>query len=783
MIRPLVFLPLLALSLLPSHTSAASAQASRRASPSKTNAPQAAAADLSSLSRHQQQALTAGDPARIAETSRALAAYLLRDAAQLRLVQNRSTEAPDLDRESLTLVDSPATHLDLATALLRSGQAPEALKEVSAVVASDPRDLPALRLQGTILRSAGDDRGAIQAFTHALELQSDVNIAYALAAAYLGAHDKPKAQEIFTRIIANSGNAAIWHVAIGDAYREALYFDDAVLEFKKAIAIDPRAGHAEFFLGFTYLQLNQWGPSSQSFEHLRAAVRLAPHEYASNFYLGALESTDGSDLPSSNRHLQTAAQANPASPEVWLYLGLNAVRAKDTTAAKLYLRKAIALTGSDEKRNNYQIRRVYAVLGRILIAEGNHAEGDALLARYKQTEQRSLGNSATVISDAAASDMKASPLSALPAPPAVFPGARTPGADAAATPATQPASGPTVSAAELSRRAAAEKQLSALLAATLNDLGTAEARLGSYESALAHFQEAEHWGPPTPALLHNLGIAAFRVQNFKESERAIDAFLKLQDPAQRGSAQDVRSRMVLAMSRFSLGRFAEADQAFASIPEAAMQDPRAAYSWGFALARSGKQQQANHIADLLAVQALPSDVMSLVCHLYMDTENYEQSIRCFQNASRTDPALKLAHYQVGESLIRLDRPADAVPELRQEIALSPDNPDVQYALAFALLQSSHKEEAISLLKQLTDTTPTQAQAQYQLGKVLLEQGETDAAIQHLELAEKNDPDSDYTHYQLQAAYRKAGRAADADREARIYREMKSRKRDSATPPK
>ncbi len=339
-----------------------------------------------------------------------------------------------------------------------------------------------------------------------------------------------------------------------------------------------------------------------------------------------------------------------------------------------------------------------------------------------------------------------------------------------------------VSCARSSGAKATRDQLCDLLATYNNDLGAAEARLGRYEPALAHFQEAERWLPPSPTLLLNLGTAAFRLGDFKESARALTIYLQSQ---QVGGAplppQFNRALLMLAMSLFSNGQFAEADKVFASIPELTLRDPRTAYSWAFSLAHSGQQQHANQIVSELAKQALPSDAMSLVCHIYMDTENYEQSAGCFRKLYETDPTVKLAHYQVAESLIRLDRPAEAVPELRQELALNPDNPDVQYSLAFALLQSSHKEEALGILQTLTASHPSHAQAQYQLGKALLEQGDAKSAVTHLELAEQNDPAPDYIHYQLQAAYRKAGRIEDADRELRVYREIKARNREITAP--
>lgn len=799
-----------------------SAQTHRRAAhPAATK--QASASDpstarLSELLSQQQAALGRNDPAAIEIATRSLTAFLFSRLADLSLIDADFPEAIRLARESLKVNPSPDTHLQLASLLLRSGSAQDAAAEAAIVTAAQPDNAGAWALRGSALRTLGDERAASDAFTRSLELESNVNVAYALASSLLAAREKVKADHILHQIISASGNAAIWHVAAGDAYRDALYLDDAIREFERAIAIDPRALHAEFFLGLTWLQKNEWGPSSQSFEHLRAAVRNDPHDYISNFYLGALESTDGSDLASSNRHLHAAIDADPTSPEAWIYLGLNASREHNTADAKTYLRKAIALTGNDEARNNYQIRRVYAVLGRILISEGNHAEGDALLLKYRATEKRSMGNSAQAIAQAggqsapreastattphsealdgaadsgmdAHAALGAIPVAAAPLPPA--PGV-TP-VMAAGTGSAEQLSQTRHSPEQTRRIATARRELFALLGSALNDLGTAQARQGQYGAALASFQQAERsQSPPSSSLLRNLGVAAYRVGQFDESARALGLYLAArQHPdvshvdsknAAADDRSDDRPREMLAMSLFSLGRFPEAAQAFSTASSFTLEDPRAAYSWAYSLAHSGGQQEANRIADSLAIQPLPSDVLSLVCHLYMDTENYDAGISCYRRALQADPSLTLAHYQIGEALVRLERPAEAVPELRQELLLSPGNPDVQYSLAFALLESSHKDEALALLRSITSSTPTHAPAQYQLGKTLLEDGNATEAVQHLELAEKSDPSPDYIHYQLQAAYRKAGRVADADRELKIYRDIKSKNREIAPPP-
>ncbi len=316
-----------------------------------------------------------------------------------------------------------------------------------------------------------------------------------------------------------------------------------------------------------------------------------------------------------------------------------------------------------------------------------------------------------------------------------------------------------------------EQQLRQVLSNGFNDWGTAEARRQQFQPALAHFQQAEKWDATTPGLMRNLGTAAFLLQDYPESARALTTVVA-QDPS------DQRSRLMLAMSLFSIEKFAEAAQNFAPIGDAVMRDTRSAYAWAFSLARTHQEQQANQIIDNLAERDLAPDVRMLVCQLYNTTENYEHAVPCFKKLAEENPTMPRAHFETGATLVHLDRPADAIPELRAELKLNPQDVDAQYYLAFALLETSQKDEAVSLLRTVIAEKPDHAQAQYQLGKVLLEDGKIDEAIPHLETAAKLDPSSDYIHYQLQAAYRRAGRTEDANRELEVYKQIKASHRNA-----
>jgi tetratricopeptide (TPR) repeat protein len=331
------------------------------------------------------------------------------------------------------------------------------------------------------------------------------------------------------------------------------------------------------------------------------------------------------------------------------------------------------------------------------------------------------------------------------------------------------------SADERQRLKVREHQLRRILGSGFNDWATAEAREQQFDEALKHFREAERWGGSTPELMRNLGTAAFQQERYDESARALSIAVSA-DPG------DQRSRLMLAMSLFLLERFSEAAKNFTPISDLAMQDTRTAYAWAYSLVRTDQPQQANAIADILAGRELSPDVHLLVCKLYTASENYEHAIPCFRKITAENPEMPNVHYELGATLIRLNKPADAIPELSEELTINPDDIDAQYDLAYALSETSHKDEALGLLRSVLAKNQNYPQAHYQLGKVLLEEGKTEEAIEHLEAGARLDPDDAIVHYQLQLAYRRAGRSEDANKELQRYKDIKASKRESVSIP-
>lgn len=721
-------------------------------------------------------AAQSGDSNSVSEAAPKVAATALRQLANLRMLQGAFPQAVELYRQSLGLEPSRATELNLAIAALRAGNPDLAIQQTASVLQAEPKNARAWHLQGSALMAKEDYKQAVESLQQSLKLDNDINANYALAFSFLKMGEKPKAEQVFNQIIQTYGDRAIWHVVFAGAYRESANPDDAVREFKRAIAMDPTVGHAYFFLGLTLLESNHWAQTEESLTAFREAVKQDPKDFFSNFYLGAGES-ELKMFKESDQHLKVAAQIQPNMAEVWLYLGLNAFQQNNFADAKKWLLKAIELTGQNEGQNAFRIRRAYIALGRIAFNEGNKKEADVYIQRAKELQNKSLAVSAESIAETTSSGGMGSAA-------AVMPNLKVPKQDVSLqeTPVdpTAPVDPTVTPAAPLSKEQqeqveASERQLRAVLSSTFNDWGTADARQEMFRIAADRFREAERWDNSTPGLMRNLGVASLKIADYPEAIRALRIAIQLEPTDQQAGAR-------LAMALFTSNQYAEAVKVFEQLKGPTFEDPRLTYAFAYSRVKVNQPKQATEVLNRLMTSNVPPEMLLSIGDLYGVMEDYEHAVATYRKLLSINPGAARAHYKMGAALLRLSRPAEAVPELQAELRMTPDDVDVQYNLAYALLQTSQKEQALSLLRSILAKEPNHPQAQYQMGKTLLDEGQLSQAVEHLEIAAKLDPGSDYIHYQLLTAYRRSGRTADVERESKIYRDMKTRKREKAVIP-
>jgi tetratricopeptide (TPR) repeat protein len=720
-----------------------------------------------------------GNPGNVARANSLVLALAFRKLGNVRVAETAFPQAAELYQRSLAWEDAAETHVGLAIVALYSNRPDDSLIEASKALLLDPNSARAFNIQGKAWMKKRDYHKAVDSLQHAVELQPDFEPAYALGVSLLSLKDpesRKRAAQVFDTIVSAMGDSGSLHVLFGRAYRDAEMQDDSIRELRRAVALDTRTPHAHYFLGLSLLWKNEWTDTPEIRQEFVTELGNFPRDFLANYFLGYLDSNDRR-YDEANLHLKSAADIDPSWPEPWLFLGLNAYAQGDLPRSEAHLRKCIELTGKDESRGNYQIRRAYVTLGRIFTTSGRADEAAPYLERAREFQKQSLAEAQQVVAGKASDEGSVSPAAVV--------ALLNRQEDQPLTLPTQPVD-PTlpVDSAILARSglseetkkaaAAEENQLRSILGTSFNDLATSEAIRRDYPSALAHYQEAERWNPAVPGLLRNLGVAAFRVQNYQECVRALSQVLT-------GNPSDAVARAMLGSAYFALDSYREAARTIAPLGERAMHDTTLGYTWAASLSRLGELTQATQILQEYEKSDLPPDAILLVGQLWTDMADYARAVESFHRALDRDPSLARAHYFAGLAQLHWDHSNEALEEFKAALKLAPEDPDAKTGLGYVYLQQAKQAEAIELFRSVIVTHPENGNAHYQLGKLLLDAGNVQEAVTHLEAAARALPDSDYVHYQLQAAYRKESRTAEADRELQIYRELKAKNRALTVP--
>jgi tetratricopeptide (TPR) repeat protein len=744
--------------------------------PSST-APQAD--ELQSRLQAAAAAREAGSADSVTRANRLLLALALRKMGNVRVVETAFPQAAELYKRSLELEDAAETHVGLAIAALYENRPDDSLLEASRALLLDAKSARGFNIQGKAWMKKRDYRKAVDSLQHAVNLQPDFESAYALGVSLLSLKDpesRKKAATVFDTIVASMGDSGSLHVMFGRAYRDAEMQGDSIRELRRAIALDPRTPHAHYFLGLSLLWKNEWTDTPEIRQEFVTELQNYPHDFLANYFLGYMDSNDRR-FDESNVHLRAAIDIDPSWPEPWLFLGLNAYSEGDLPHSEVYLRKCIELTGKDESRGNYQVRRAYVTLGRILSASGRASEAAPYLDRAREFQKQSLAEAQQIVAGKASDEGSVSPAAVVEL--------LNRQQDQAAAPSSEPVDpAQPVDAAILARSGlseetrkaavAEEDQLRAILGASFSDLATSEAIRRDYPAALAHYQEAERWNPAIPSLLRNLGVAAFRAQNYEECARALSQVVA-------NNSSDAVARAMLGSAYFGLENYREAARVIAPLGDRAMHDATLGYAWAASLSRLGELTEATQILREYEKTELSPDAILLVGQLWTDMADYSRAVEAFHRGLDRDPSLAKAHYFAGLAQLHWEHTNEAVEEFNAALKLNPDDPDAKIGIGYVYLQQAKNAEAIELFRSVIATHPENGNAHYQLGKLLLNGDNVQEAVAQLEAAARALPQSDYVHYQLQAAYRKESRIAEADRELQIYKELKAKNRELTVP--
>lgn len=140
----------------------------------------------------------------------------------------------------------------------------------------------------------------------------------------------------------------------------------------------------------------------------------------------------------------------------------------------------------------------------------------------------------------------------------------------------------------------------------------------------------------------------------------------------------------------------------------------------------------------------------------------DEARHAFEELIRRFPRARGAHYAFGLFLSR-HASSDALPLLKREVELFPDNVEAQLAVASAILDRGDARDALAPARAAARLAPDSAAVRLALGRALLANDSLPEAVSELERSEKLDPGVRDVYVALARVYARLGRAKDVER--------------------
>jgi tetratricopeptide (TPR) repeat protein len=572
--------------------------------------------------------------------------------------------------EALRLVPQfPMLQLEYARAALDSGNLDHAKLLATGVIQGDSGNTKAQAgahaILGRVLLKMDKDTEARQQVEQAVALDPTFENGYELAVADLDLGDGKAAAKIFAEMLASFGDTAAIHLYFGQAYGSSDFPDDAVREFRQAIAKDERLPGVHYSLAAAYLSTAGDAKLPDAEAELRKEIAVSPQDaaaYAALGHLLAAQHHDAAQDAEAESDLKRATELDPRNPDAFLYLGQFYADLKRPADAEPALRQSIALT-TDPSRNTFQVQKAHYLLGRLLLQTGQSDAGKQEMAVSQALMQQGLARDQSRLSDY------------LQQP-------KTTRADAGMAPRMpMAAEQKPLDSAAAHQLEAFEKEMSPAIADSYNNLGAIAGSQGDYRGALRSFEHAAEWNPALPGLDYNWGRAAFAAGAFGQAVGPIGRYL-------HAHPDDEGARTVLGLSQFMQKDYANARQTLQPLEGKTTEPPQIQFAYAKSLVETGDQR--NGVARLLALEKADPTVAEVHCALgeAYAAERSPAAASELETALRLDPNDAEAHAALGRLQLTQGDTKSAVLHLEAAVKLDPDNATLRQELAEASRKSS-----------------------------------------------------------------------------------------------
>jgi tetratricopeptide (TPR) repeat protein len=519
---------------------------------------------------------------------------------------------------------------------------------------------------GRALQKTNGYSEAVEQFKQAVALDPSFVNSYALGAGYLTLPDKEDAARTFAEIMSRFGDTAAMRMNLGRAYGELGYPDEAIQEFKKAIAKDDKLPGAHYSLGASYINKSEEAGFALAEPEFRKEVALQPNDPLSYSQLGRIALSQHK-LQEAEMDLELATALNPRNPDNFFLLGQVYTEMHKPLDAEKALRKAIAET-PDPSRNHYDIQHAHYRLGRLLVESGQTEEGKKELQVAQELLMRSRLEDETK-------------MAGKPVIEAVL----------SATPTAKPK--------EVTAEKAFEKQIGPLMAGCYNNLGGIAAIAGDYARAAHNFERAWYWNPSLKGIDGNWGRTAFAAQQYGQALGPLDRAL-------HAHPEDAELRSMLGISQYETGSYAKAVKTLQPMAASLRKVPPRAFAYAQSMVKIGDFQNGLEWLRAL-VQADPGNVIfrRALGEGYASSGNYPKAEAELRTAITLDPVNTEAKDALALSLIALGQRVEAETLLAGLVAGGSQNAETYFRLGQLQLERGDAKSAVGSLETAAKMTP------------------------------------------------------------------------------
>jgi len=194
-----------------------------------------------------------------------------------------------------------------------------------------------------------------------------------LTLAYLRSQQPDRAKPALALALRTLGDTARTRVLIAMTYYYGDYPQDAIAELRKALALDPRAPDAHYFLGLAYLANNEAAGYATAVPEFEAQLQVYPEDFRARYMLGYIALQQHQFVEAEQELLQ-ATRINPSDAGTKLLLAQLYSETGRGKQAESVLR-ALTTAPKNGRPVDFTIIRAHYMLGRLLQQEGQIQDG------------------------------------------------------------------------------------------------------------------------------------------------------------------------------------------------------------------------------------------------------------------------------------------------------------------------------------------------------------------------------------------------------------------------